>query len=89
MNFDARSPKKLPPSREIIRGWLQRYIAESIGASVEEIDTGLPFSYYGFDSMAALGISGELEIWLDRELPQTLTWDYPNIELLADLLAQG
>ena len=89
MDSDVRIPPNTPPSREAIQSWLQLRIAESIQAKAEEIDASLPFSYYGLDSVASLGISGELEIWLGRKLPQTLTWDYPNIELLSAFLAQG
>lgn len=89
MDSDARTPPKPPPSREAIQRWLQLYIAESIQVRAEEIDVRLPFSYYGLDSVAVLVISGELEIWLGRELSQTLTWDYPNIELLSIFLAHG
>jgi acyl carrier protein len=77
------------PSKEIIQSWLQVRIAETIQASADDIDASLPFSYYGLDSVASVAISGELEIWLGRQLPQTLTWDYPNIDLLSTFLAQG
>jgi acyl carrier protein len=77
------------PSKEVIQNWLQLRIAEYLQLDADEIDVSLPFSYYGLDSVASLGISGELEIWLDRKLPQTLTWDYPNIELLSTFLAEA
>jgi acyl carrier protein len=87
MDSDAKTPPRTPPSKEDIQSWLQLRIAESIQAQAEEIDTTQPFSYYGLDSVAAFEIADELEIWLGRELPQTLTWDYPNIELLSSFLA--
>jgi acyl carrier protein len=77
------------PSKEDIELWLRRRVAESIQGNPEDIDISLPFAYYGLDSVASLGISGDLEIWLGRKLPQTLTWDYPNIELLSAFLAEG
>lgn len=89
MDSDARTPPNTPPSKAAIQNWLQLRIAESIEATAEEIDPTLPFSYYGLDSVAAFEIADELEIWLGRELPQTLTWDYPNIELLSSFLAEG
>jgi acyl carrier protein len=89
MDSDAKTPSKTAPSKEDIQHWLQLRIAESIEASAEEIDTTLPFSYYGLDSVAAFEIADELEIWLGRKLPQTLPWDYPNIELLSSFLAEG
>jgi acyl carrier protein len=77
------------PGREAIQSWLQIRIAEYLQLDADDVDASLPFSYYGLDSVASLGISGELEVWLDRKLPQTLTWDYPNIELLSAFLAQA
>lgn len=72
-----------------IQQWLVARVAAAVGVGAEEIDVTLPFSYYGLDSVAAVGLSGELEDWLGRKLPPTLTWDYPSIELLAEHLAQG
>jgi len=88
MDSDATAPPNTRPSKQAIRTWLQRRIAENIQARAEEIDTTLPFSYYGLDSVAAFEIADELEIWLGRELPQTLPWDYPTIELLSSFLAE-
>lgn len=89
MASDPNTPPKTLPSKADIQRWLRLCIAESIQIRAEEVDVTLPFSYYGLDSMASLCISGELEIWLGRELPQTLLWDYPNIEELSAFLAQG
>jgi len=88
MKSDPRTRPRTHPSKAEIQRWLQRCIAEGIQARAEEIDVTLPFSHYGLDSVASLGISSELEIWLGRELPQTLTWDYNNIEVLSAFLAQ-
>lgn len=88
MTSDPKSPLNPPLSKADIEHWLRRCIAESIHARPDEIDATLPFSHYGLDSVASLGISSELEIWLGRELPQTLTWDYPTIEELLAFLAQ-
>lgn len=76
-----------PPSKAAIQRWLQLRIAEVVQISADEVDIDSPFSYYGLDSVAALGISGELEIWLGRKLSPTLTWDHPNIERLSAFLA--
>jgi len=76
------------PSKSAIERWLQLRIAEIMDVTADEIDTTLPFSYYGLDSVAAIGISGELEIWLGRKLSPTLTWDHPNIESLSAFLAE-
>jgi acyl carrier protein len=76
------------PSKAAIQRWLQLRIAEIVQHPADEVDVTLPFSYYGLDSVAALGISGELEIWLGRKLSPTLTWDHPNIERLSAFLAR-
>lgn len=76
-------------TREAIQAWLVARIGESIGTRPEEIDVTVSFAYYGLDSVAALGMSGDLERLLGRKLPPTLTWDYPTIELLAAHLADG
>lgn len=70
-----------------IQRWLIERVADNIKAQPEDIDINQPFSYYGLDSLAATGLSGELEILLGRTLSPTLTWDYPTIELLAAYLA--
>jgi acyl carrier protein len=72
-----------------IQHWLVEHIAASIKVAPTDIDVTLPFSYYGLDSLAAVGMSGDLEQWLGRKLPPTLTWDYPTIERLAAHLAEG
>ena len=81
------SPAAALPGKADIQRWLQLRIAEIVQSAPEEVDIHLPFSYYGLDSVAALGISGELEIWLGRKLSPTLTWDHLNIERLSAFLA--
>lgn len=72
-----------------IQKWLIEKVAQNIDILPDEVDVTSPFSYYGLDSVAATGLSGELEALLGRKLSPTLTWDYPTIELLATHLAEG
>ena len=57
-------------------------LAEMIGRECriapEQVDFDKSFSEYGFDSFAALTVSGELEDRLGVELPTTLLWDCPT-----------
>jgi len=76
-----------PLAKAAIQRWLQLRISEVIQTPADQVDVTLPFSYYGLDSVATLGISGEMQIWLGRKLSPTLTWDHPNIERLAAFLA--
>ncbi len=73
---------------EAIEAWLVQEIAARIGASAEEIDIRTPFAQYGLDSAEAVGLSGDLEVWLGLRLPPTLAWDYPTIEALSAHLAE-
>lgn len=70
-----------------LESWMIKTIASQLKITPEEIDPNLPFSYYGLDSVATLGLSGELEKLLQRKLEPTLTWDYPSISQLAEFLA--
>jgi acyl carrier protein len=33
-------------------------------------------------------LSSELERWLGREVPETISWDYPTIAAVAGFLAE-
>lgn len=76
-----------PPTAEEIQLWLVSKVAELAAVEPDEIDIAEPFARFGLDSIAAAGLSGDLEDWLNRRLPPTLVWDYPTIELLAQHLA--
>jgi acyl carrier protein len=89
MDSAPKTPSEAFPSKQAIQHWLQLRIAEGLQVAAEEIDATAPFSCYGLDSVAAFGILSELEIWLGRKLPHTMTWDYSNIELLSAFLAEG
>ena len=43
----------------------------------------IPFDRYGLDSSAAVGMTGDLEDWLGKEVEPILLYDYPTIETLA------
>lgn len=80
------SPQQAPDEAAIER-WLVARLAALQGRPVDEIDVAAPFSHYSLDSVDAIGLSGDLEDWLGVELPATLIWDYPSIELLSRHLA--
>src|SRR5262249_14255020 len=62
---------------------------ERLRVSPQDIDVGLPFACYGFSSVQAISLSGELGEALGRRLPPTLLYDYPTIEALARHLAEA
>jgi acyl transferase domain-containing protein/acyl-CoA synthetase (AMP-forming)/AMP-acid ligase II/thioesterase domain-containing protein/acyl carrier protein len=75
------------PTVEAIRAWLVARLAKRLNVTPDEIDVGAPFTRYGLDSLAAVTLAADLEIWLKRRLDATLIYDYPTITLLAGHLA--
>lgn len=69
-----------------IKSWVVTYLADLLETDEDEIDVTIPFDRYGLDSSAAVGLTGELEDWLGREVPPTLLYDYPTVESLVEYL---
>ncbi|MGD1863006.1 MAG: acyl carrier protein [Phormidesmis sp.] len=63
-----------------IQAWLVEQIADVLSIDPTTIDVKQPLTRYGLDSIDAVTLVGDLEDWLDLELPSTLLWDYPSIE---------
>lgn len=72
-----------------IQDWLVTKITEHLQAAPESIDIHEPFSSYGLTSLDVVSLSGDLEEWLDRRLPPTLAYEYPDIFSLSRYLASG
>ena len=73
---------------EAVTDWLVEQMAERLAVEPAKIDLREPLASYDLSSTEAVVLSGDLEEWLERELPATLVWDYPTIDLLARLLGQ-
>lgn len=71
-----------------IQAWLVSYLAELLEIDSDEIDVTIPFDRYGLDSSALVGLTGDLEAWLRRELDPTLLYDYPTIDALVQHLIE-
>lgn len=67
--------------------WLVNRLAQMMQIKKESIDITEPFAIYGMDSLKAVQLSGDLEELLQKELPSTLVYDYPNIRSLAQYLS--
>ncbi len=65
---------------EAIQAWLVEQIADVLSIEPSTIEVAQPLTRYGLDSIDAVTLVGDLEDWLDLELPSTLLWDYPSIE---------
>ena len=79
--------KKTATASEI-QTWLVSYLAKLLENEPDEIDVTIPFDRYGLDSATAVGMTGDLEEWLEYELDPTLIYDYPTIEALAGHLSE-
>ncbi|MFE9577514.1 SDR family NAD(P)-dependent oxidoreductase [Nocardia sp. NPDC006044] len=61
-------------------------ISQIIGMNPAAIDRTTTFAAYGLTSADAVGLSGELEEWLGRSLPETLLYEHPTVEQLSAVL---
>ncbi len=80
--------QKEPPSAAEIQAWIVSYLAELLEIDPDEVNVTIPFDRYGLDSAAAVGMTGDLEDWLERKLDPTLLYDYPTVETFAQHLAE-
>lgn len=83
----VQQDEKLPSAAEI-QTWIASYLADLLEVDADEIDVTIPFDRYGLDSAVAVGMTGDLEDWLNRKLDPTLLYDYPTVESFAHHLAE-
>ncbi len=67
---------------------IKQKISQVLGISTSQIDPDMPFDKFGIDSIKAMLIVGELEDYLEFELPATLLWDYNTINRLSQYLTK-
>ncbi|MER5641540.1 acyl carrier protein [Kitasatospora sp. NPDC002227] len=68
---------------ESLTVWLADRIAVYLKRNPSEIDPTVPLAEYGLNSVAALGLCGDIEEDFDLILEPTAAWDYPTVEALA------
>ncbi|ACB53108.1 hypothetical protein cce_3760 [Crocosphaera subtropica ATCC 51142] len=81
-------PQKSPSYSEI-EAWLISYLSKLLEVDPETIDVNNTFESYGLDSSASVGLSGDLQEWLETDLDPTLLFDYPTIDSLSHYLAEN
>lgn len=69
-----------------IQNWLVTQLAEQLSLEADTIKISEPLTRYGLDSIDAVTLVGDLEDWLDLELPDTLFWDHPSIAQACQFL---
>ena len=75
--------------KQSLENWLIQQLGEQLSLDTDKINVTEPLTRYGLDSIDAVTIVGDLEDWLDLELPSTLFWDHPTIEKSAQYLADN
>ena len=70
-----------------VEQWLVGYLARLVGMEESEVDRTVPFTHYGLDSSAAVGLSTDLGDMLGAELDLSLAYDYPTIQAVTDYLS--
>jgi acyl transferase domain-containing protein/acyl-CoA synthetase (AMP-forming)/AMP-acid ligase II/acyl carrier protein len=66
-----------------IESWLLQRLAGHLGLPPGAIDPTTPLGRYGLSSRDAVGLAGDLEEWLGRQLPPTLLYEHPTVRALA------
>ena len=75
------------PTPAAIEKWLCKKIGDLLDIETQRIDAHVPMSSFGIDSVMALSIIGELEIWLDTDLRPGLLEDFETVAALSQFLA--
>lgn len=74
---------------QALQEWLVNQLAEQLSLDTQSISVTEPLTRYGLDSIDAVTLVGDLEDWLELELPDTLFWDYPTIGKATQYLAEN
>ncbi|AFZ47357.1 phosphopantetheine-binding protein [Cyanobacterium stanieri PCC 7202] len=74
---------------KIVQNWLIDQLSEQLSLDPENISVNESLTRYGLDSIDAVTMVGDLEDWLDLELPSTLFWDYPTIAQSSAYLVEN
>lgn len=70
-----------------ISTWIRERIARELGSEPSAIDPEVTFDRLGLDSLALLGVLGDLALELDIEIETSVLFDHPTISGLATHLA--
>ena len=71
-----------------LRSWLAGLAAGYLEIPAERLQTDVLLADYGLDSVYALTLLDAIEEQLDLKLDDTVVWDHPTIDALADYLAK-
>lgn len=75
-------------NKKEIQDWLIDQVSRLAQVSPQSIDIHEAFSNYGLGSQDVVGLSGELEEFLGRQISPTIAYEYPSISALSSHLAE-
>src|SRR5450432_1530666 len=70
-----------------IRAWMISELSQILQVNPSAIDTAAALYSLGVDSLGAIGMTGKMAEWLNRDLPASVMWDYASIDAMAEGLA--
>ena len=86
---NVEMPKSVNDQLECILTKATELMAQHLKMNAGDIDPQKNITSYGLDSIDAVTILGDLEDWLDIELPSTLLWDYSNISDVSQYIVDS
>jgi acyl-CoA synthetase (AMP-forming)/AMP-acid ligase II/3-oxoacyl-(acyl-carrier-protein) synthase/acyl carrier protein len=89
---DTRSQRGAPvdlAGDEDLARWLLTRTAALLEIDPDLVDPSEPLASYGLDSLKAVRLAGELEQHLGRPLPDTLAYEHPSLDEIANFVSGG
>lgn len=83
MNENENINVKKQVSVEEVEDWMVFYLSNLIKLPEDEIDITVDFRAFGLDSSSSVGMTGDLAEWLGVELEETLLFNHPTVEKVA------
>ena len=84
---ELTAPAVRLPGEDEIQNWLIARISRRVGLKPSQVDVEAPLASLGLNSLAAVQIASEMEVFLGQPVNPTLVYDYPTVEQLARHLA--
>jgi acyl carrier protein len=75
-------------TRTEVEDWLKEQLSIRSGLIADELDLDRGFMEYGIDSAESVVLVGDLEQWLQIELPATLLFEHVNVSELSRWLVE-
>jgi acyl carrier protein len=70
-------------TQESAGDWIASYLAAKLNLRAEAIDRTAMFSEYGVDSLFAVVMTGDLGVWIGRDIDPTVLYQCPTVNDLA------